>query len=137
MNETIEFKKPEIEIVRHSLEKKQEPYKPYCAHPGLVIDRERGIVTCKYCSHEMSPLEGILLLCNKIWWQENNRERRIEYDLKCIAKTQKAAFLRLFEAGVTPEKYAERWAKEESERVQAAVSISEAKSKVAEIGGRP
>lgn len=109
-----------IEIKRktseHSLARKKKKYNFECKHDGLLIDEERGLVTCKACKKEMSCLQAMLLLCSRIWWEENTRERQIEYDLKRVTKVQAAALTCLYEAGVTPEKYAQRWQKEQAIR---------------------
>lgn len=99
----------------HSLKRKRKQFND-CKHTALSIDEERGLVTCKTCNKEMSCLEGICMLADRIWWEENRRERQIEYDLKRVSTVQAAAVMCLYEAGVTPEKYAERWNKEHSRR---------------------
>lgn len=83
----------QIRPLKHTLRKRQYPEKKYnpCRHSQLVIDEDRGVVTCETCAEEMSPLKGILLLCSKIWWEENIAERRIEIDARRVAKVQTAA----------------------------------------------
>lgn len=117
----IEFK-PGQEL--HVLEERRDRTS-ICRHNALTVDFERGMVTCKNCEKEMSPLQALKILCQAIWWKENERECQIQYDLKRVSKVQTAAFLCLFEAGITPEKYAARWAKEEEKRKTVAVEIKE------------
>ena len=124
--EPIEFKPRPPQVQIHSLEKsqKRDYSKPYCAHGALLISEQRGVVTCKYCQEEMSPLTGILLLCNRVWWDKQKQENQIEFDLKRVSKVQGAAFKCLFDAGITPDKYAVRWAREDENRRTAAVGIA-------------
>jgi hypothetical protein len=122
MSEIIEFnpKTPAI----HSLTKKGPDYSNrICQHDALIVDEERGMVKCTPCGEEMSPLEALKVLCRRIWWEENGRERQLEYDAKRVSKVQTAAFQCLFEAGITPEKFAERWKKENEKRKAAAVEM--------------
>jgi len=121
----------EIRPAKHSLREKRWPDKKYnpCYHNQLVIDEDRGVVTCETCSEEMSPLKAMLLLCRKIWWENNIAERQIELDAKRVAKVQSAAIEHLYSAGFTPEKYAERYEKERQKR--AAVEIKKATAELA------
>lgn len=89
----------------------------YCQHNALIVDERREMVTCKTCGDEMSLLEAMRLLYRRIWWEENSRERQLDYDGKRVSRVQSAAFTCLYEAGVTPERYAERWNKERALRL--------------------
>lgn len=120
---------PEQKVIefpsQHSLDLKRQDSFPVvnrpdgkyfiCHHNALEVDEQRGMVTCKHCQTEMSPLEALKVLCFQIWWEENKREREIEYESKRM-KIQREAFRCLFEAGVTAEKYANRLEKFTQER---------------------
>jgi hypothetical protein len=99
------------------IDRRHRQYNP-CKHNRLLVNEERGLVICQDCEEEMSPLEGMKLLCRRIWWEENIRERQIEYDLKRVSKVQSAALICLYEAGITPEKYVQRWQKEHIARTK-------------------
>ena len=113
----------QIRPQKHSLRKKSWHEKKFnpCHHNQLVINEDRGVVTCETCAEEMSPLKAIVLLCSKIWWEQNAEERRIEIDEKRVAKVQTAAIEHLYAAGMTPEKYAARWERERQKRAEAEI----------------
>lgn len=122
----IDFIPPPKIPTLHSLNKKPTDYtRPFCQHNALVLDEERGMVQCDNCKEEMSPLEALKILCQRVWWEENTRERQLEYDTKRVSKVQVAAFLCLFEAGITPEKFAVRWQKEDEKRKVATIEMKE------------
>jgi len=129
MSEIIEFSPKAPAVESHSLTQKRKPLSS-CQHNALVLDAERAMVRCKNCGEEMSPVEALQILCRRIWWEENARERQLEYDAKRVGKVQSAAFLCLFEAGITPEKFAERWKKENEKRKAAAVEVASVHSGV-------
>jgi hypothetical protein len=122
----------QIRPVTHTLREKRRgidtPYNP-CIHNSLMIDEDRGVVTCKTCEEEMSPLRAMLLMCRRIWWEQNIAERKIELDAKRVAKVQTAAIEHLYAAGITPEKYAERWERERQKRAE--VEIKNATAELA------
>jgi hypothetical protein len=120
-------------IVEEVVDGKTTGKRFHCEHNVLEVDERRGVVICKTCGDEMSPLEALKLLYRTIWWEENTRERQIEYDQKRVSKVQVAALICLYEAGVTPEKYAERWNKEHARR--ATLEIAKVAEKQVAIDG--
>jgi hypothetical protein len=85
-----------------------------CWHNSMTVHPDSRTVTCDECEEELDPIEALLVICRKIWWQENQRERELEYEERRVRKVQAAAIMHLHAAGITPEKYAERWAKEDA-----------------------
>jgi hypothetical protein len=103
--------------VKHTLESKPRDWKkPHCDHRQMLIVEKKNIVECKSCGEELTPMEALLIVAREIWWTENARERQVEHDEKRVTKVQTAAVEHLHAAGITPEKYAVRWAKEDEKR---------------------
>lgn len=108
---------------RHSL--KVGRTVPNCMHNALTVHPDSRTVTCDDCKDEVDPIEALLIVCRKIWWQENGRERELEYEEKRVSKVQAAAIMHLYKMGITPEIYAERWAREDARVKEAEAKLVE------------
>jgi len=132
----IEFKLPKevpVTPIRHDIRRKRELHRG-CLHPAFLVDQEGGKVFCKQCEKEIDPIETLLIVGSALWRNEWKRERDVEDEQKRVSKVQKAAVECLFNAGITPEEYARRFAKLQAERAQAeAAKVEEIKTKVVPI----
>jgi hypothetical protein len=107
---------PPIEPPKSSrkLRKVRDWTKPRCDHGALIVSEEERTVHCEKCKVQLDPIQALLVLCQSVWWKEKAEQDKLEYEEKRVSKVQYAAIAHLYEAGVTPEKYAERWAKEDA-----------------------
>lgn len=105
----VEFHKPPP--VRHLLRKKKREWDG-CRHAEFIINDRAGTVRCGRCNEEVTPFQALLTLCENWWFEANCQEMQIEFDAKRVAKVQGAAIEHLFKMGITPEKYATKWAAE-------------------------
>lgn len=116
----VEFKTPQAQP--HSLVVRRKNLN--CPHNAMKIHPDARTVTCDACGDEVDPIEALLIVASKIWWQESARERDLKNEQRRVEKVQYAAIAHLYAAGITPEKYAERWAREDR-RVKALNSLRE------------
>ena len=125
MSDPIPFKPAPVQT--HSLTRVRK--KSPCPHRALILNIEEREVRCKNCEVVLDPYQALETLCSRIWWEENARERQLEYDAKRVSKVQRIAIEHLHATGVTPEKYAIRWAAEEEKRK--VIPVDEIKTEVA------
>lgn len=82
-----------------------------CAHYlSFLVDGDAGKVFCSACKAEIDPMTALVRIAQASWRAEWSREQQVELEEKRVKRVQKAAIQHLFDAGITPEKYAERWA---------------------------
>ena len=122
----IEFKPAPI---KHTLRRKRHVYEE-CDHRQLCITDGQSKITCDLCKKEIDPLKAVIILADGLWWEEHRREAQLEYDTKRVTKVQAAAIEHLYAAGITPEKYAARWVKEDEKRKVVELARAEKETKI-------
>ena len=60
----------------------------------------------------------------KVWWEQNHLEAQLEYEEKRVKRVQYAAVASLYEMGITPERYAEKWMAEHARRRAVAATVN-------------
>ncbi|SRR6266404_6845736 len=110
-------------VRKHRLTKKRAEYDS-CQHGNLQVDFKLRKVICLLCNKDMDPFDAFEILCQKTWWEEQRREGELEYEEKRVKKVQYAALRALFDMGVTPTKYLERWDAEHARRQAEAATVS-------------
>lgn len=107
MSNVTAFRKRKHRIDR--LRPKPDPGRPRCEHSHLLVSERRCTVSCKDCEEALDPLEALLIVAQPKWLEEWACELAIERDVKRVSRVQRAAFQCLYEAGITPERYAAKW----------------------------
>ena len=118
---------------RHRL--KRAPHRiTECWHNHILIDPYARQVSCGDCQVVLDPIDALMTLTRKTWWELEMAEGKLEYEEKRVQKVQYAAVKALFEMGMTPEKYADRWEKERALRL-VGVPVAKAENKDAPLQG--
>lgn len=110
-------------VRKHKLSQKKKE-SDLCSHGNMTVDFKLRTVTCNLCGKEIDSFEALQILCQKAWWEGNTLDAQLEYEEKRVKKVQYAAVAALYEMGMVPEKYAEKWAAEHVRRQALAATVS-------------
>lgn len=86
-----------------------------CPHYSFLIDEVDRVVNCGQCREQIDPLDALMILANDmvlakdIWWKEHGDQNSFSPEQQRVTKVTKAALELLYDIGVSPAEYSERW----------------------------